>query len=48
MAPLAPGFDSTITVWPQASVSFWPTSRIIVSCPPPAGTVMMMRSGALG
>jgi hypothetical protein len=41
IAPLAPALDSTMHGWPQASVSFCPMTRIIVSCPPPAGVGMM-------
>jgi len=37
MAPLAPDLDSTMQGWPQASVSFWPMIRIMVSWSPPAG-----------
>jgi hypothetical protein len=35
MKPLPPGLFSTTTCWPQASVSFAPTTRAAMSAGPP-------------
>src|SRR3954470_7508687 len=48
MMVLAPGRLSTITGWPQSSVSFCPISRATGSVLPPAGKGTRMRIGLLG
>src|SRR5262245_53165740 len=48
MMPFAPGRLSTITCWPQVSVSFWATARAMMSTPPPAACGTMIRTGRLG
>ena len=35
----APPLFSTMTCWPQASVSFWPKARATTSVTPPAAAV---------
>jgi hypothetical protein len=45
MTPLAPARLSMIDGWPQASVSFWPTTRMIASPDPPGENGVMMRMG---
>jgi len=48
MMPLAPGLLSTTTGWPQACVSFWLTSRAMMSVAPPGAKGMMKRIGLDG
>src|SRR5262245_3270375 len=48
MMPFAPGRLSTITCWPQVSVSFWATARAMMSTPPPVACGTMIRTGRAG
>jgi len=47
MPPALPRLSMT-TVWPQLSVSFWPSSRESVSLGPPAPNGAMNGIGLLG
>jgi len=42
MMPVAPGLLSMTTAWPQASVSFCPTRRAVMSMAPPGDAGMTM------
>src|SRR5687767_15479684 len=48
MIPFAPGRLSTMTCWPQDSVSFWATWRAMMSGPEAGACGTMIRMGRVG